>query len=70
VALETSKQTAFGDYLRVGLIRIEDCCMFTWTVVSEGAPPAIQVFSHHCGRCLEEMKRRGYQVLEDGTAIP
>jgi hypothetical protein len=41
----------------VGLIRLNDCCLFTWSSAGEGRPRTIEIRAEHCERCIAELLR-------------
>jgi hypothetical protein len=43
----------------VGLLRVRDCCVFTWRDARDRKRRTIFVEPHHCAQCIAELRRIG-----------
>jgi hypothetical protein len=43
----------------VGLIRVLNCCLFTWREATFGGTRTVEISSEHCENCIAEVKKIG-----------
>jgi hypothetical protein len=45
-----------GDGGATGLIKLRDCCLFTWTRPGDRELRVIVIRDHHCSACVAELE--------------
>lgn len=49
--------------VRVGLMRVRDHCTFAWRQPEGDGQRSVEVVTTHCAACLDDLQRRGYQLI-------